>query len=276
MKKSISVRYSLCVWFLLLLLGACAKSPTPTPVAVQFSLVADESTLPLVETLVDAYVAERAYVTINLQKAPAAPKGLEMLRAGEVDLALLCWLPAESEAAADQTLWSLPFARDGITLITHSSNPVAGMSLLQLRQVYIGRVIDWQALGGLALDLIVVSREEGSGTRALFERRVLDGREVTLTSVVMPNGGAVVEYVTITPGALGYVSLGQVAPAVNVLSVEGVAPSIATVTDGSYPLSRSFYLVAQSEPTEGVREFVDWVLGSTGQRIVGRTYGRAP
>jgi phosphate transport system substrate-binding protein len=264
------------LWLLFLLLSACAKSPTPTPVAVQFSLVADESTLPLVETLVDAYVAERSYVTINLQKASIAPKGLEMLTAGEVDLALLCWLPDDSEAAATQTLWSLPFARDGITLITHSSNPVAGMSLLQLREAYTGRVIDWRALGGLALDLTIVSREEGSGTRTLFERRVLDGREVTLTSVVMPNGEAVVEYVTITPGALGYVSLGQVAPAVNVLSVEGVAPSAATVADGSYPLSRSFYLVAQSEPTEGLREFVDWVLSSAGQKIVGRTYGRAP
>jgi len=265
-----------CQLAICLLATACAKSPTPTPVAVHFDLVADESTLPLVEVLVEAYTAERAYVTINLQKAPNASHAVQVLQAGEVDLALVCWLPSNTEPTTRQTLWSVPFALDGITLITHSSNPVAGMTLLQLRDAYLGRTLDWRALGGLALDLTVVSREGDSGTRALFEERVMQGRQVTLTSVVVPKGEAVVGYVTATPGALGYVSLGQVVPAVNVLSVEGVAPSAASVADGSYPLSRPFYLVARVEPTEGPREFVDWLLGAGGQKIVGQQYGRVP
>lgn len=259
-----------------LLATACAKSPTPTPVAVHLDLVADESTWLLVEALVEVYTVERTYVTINLRKAPNASQAVKVLQAGEVDLALVCWLSSDAEPTSRQALWSVPFARDAITLVAHSSNPVAGVTLLQLRDVYLGRILDWGALGGLELDLTVVSREGDSGTRALFEERVMQGRQVTSTSVVMPNGEAVVEYVIATPGALGYVSLGQVVPAVNVLSVEGVAPSAASVADGSYLLSRSFYLVARAEPVEGAREFVDWLLSAEGQKIVGQEYGRVP
>ena len=82
-----------------------------------------------------------------------------------------------------------------------------------------------------------VSREEGSGARALFERAVLGENVVAQTAVVMPSSWSVVEYVRRTPGAVGYVSTCVVADSgqdgVSVLAVEGVPPSAAAVADGS-------------------------------------------
>ena len=122
--------------------------------------------------------------------------------------------------------------------------------------------------------LTPVSREDGSGTRAVFEGAVLGGRDVTFTAVVMPSSEAVIEYVARTPGAIGYVSSlrpGELlADGVRVPLVEGAPPTPGGISDGSYPISRPLYLAAATEPTGEAREFAQWVLGPEGQAVIGR------
>jgi phosphate transport system substrate-binding protein len=122
--------------------------------------------------------------------------------------------------------------------------------------------------------LTVVSREEGSGTRASFESAVLGGHDVTLTAVVMPSSQAVIEYVARTPGAIGYVSslrLGELlADGVRVVPVEGILPTPDAISDGSYPISRPLHLAAAAQPTGEAREFSQWALGAEGQAIADR------
>lgn len=161
-------------------------------------------------------------------------------------------------------------------MITHPSNPVGGLTLLQLRDIFQGQTLFWQDLGGLEIDIVPVSREEGAGTRASFESLVMEGRNVTPTAVVMPSGRAVVEYVSAHPGAIGYVSLGWLAPAVNLLALEGTTPSPGALEEGRYLLARPFYLVAERPPTGGLAEFVEWVSAGAGQEMVKQRYGPAP
>jgi phosphate transport system substrate-binding protein len=256
------------------LLAACSQTPTPTVKAVHFTLVADTSTLPLVDELVTAYLAHRPHVSIQVEHAANTERALEALRAGQFDLGSVSWLP-ENEKIGD-ALWYRPFARDAIVMITHSTNPISGLTLLQLRGIFQWQTLLWEDLGGLALDTIPVSREDGAGTRLSFETLVMGGRDVTPTAVVMPSNEAVVEYVSATPGAIGYVSPAWLVPAVNLLAVEGRTPSPASVEDGRYLLGRPFYLVARAEPSGGLTEFVDWVRDGGGQEIVQRHYASAP
>jgi phosphate transport system substrate-binding protein len=115
--------------------------------------------------------------------------------------------------------------------------------------------------------LTVVSREEGSGTRAAFESIVLGGESATLNAVVMPSSEATVEYVASSPGAVGYVSTGHLDESVRVLPVEGVLPTRQTINDGSYPLWRQLYLASVGEPTGEAREFSQYVLSGGGTEV---------
>ena len=179
-------------------------------------------------------------------------------------MALLSWLQ-ETDDEDEESLWSYPFAHDGISVIVHPASPLTEIGLVHLQDIFRGRVQEW---GGEVLT--VISREDGSGIRAAFENIVLGDQDVTLAAVVMPSTSTVVEYVARTPGAIGYVSTRWLDARVRVLPVEGFYPSLVTVSDGSYPLSRSLYLAAVAEPTGEIREFAQWVLGPEGQAIVGR------
>jgi phosphate transport system substrate-binding protein len=186
----------------------------------------------------------------------------QVLREDGADVALLSWI-GDSEEEGEVPLWTERFARDGVAVIVHSESPVAEVGMAQLREIFRGRLQEWNGTV-----LIVVSREEGSGTRAAFESIVLAGESATLNAVVMPSGEATVEHVSSTPGAIGYVSTEYLDESVRVLAVEGVLPTRQTIDDGSYPLWRQLYLASMGEPAGEAREFSQWLLsgGDTGVR----------
>lgn len=256
------------------ILAACTHTPTPTVQAVHLALVTDTSTAPLVDELVAHYLAQRPHVTMQVQRAANAERALAALRTGQFNLASVSWLPESDKV--ESALWYRPLARDAMVMITHPTNPVGGLALLQLCDIFQGKTLSWDELGGLLLDVIPVSREAGAGTRASFESLVMGARDVTPTAVVMPSSKAVVEYVSATPGAIGYVSSGWLVPEVNLLAVEGTTPSPASVESGRYLLARPLYLVARAEPSGGLAEFVAWVESGGGREIIARRYAPAP
>jgi phosphate transport system substrate-binding protein len=264
---------SLPLW-LLVHVTACTQTPTPTVETVQFTVIADTSTAPLIDELATAFGANRPHVSIWVEHAANAERALESLHGSQTDLASVSWLPEDGKI--DGTFWYHPFARDSIVMIAHPSNPIGGLTLPQLRSIFQGQTIFWTELGGPELDVVPVSREDGSGTRLSFESLVMGRSDVTPTAVVMPSSEAVVEYVATTPGAIGYVSTAWLSPAVNLLAVEGVTPSPTSVEDGRYVLARPYYLVAQTEPNGGVAQFVDWIREGEGHEIIRRNYAPAP
>jgi phosphate transport system substrate-binding protein len=259
---------------LISLLPGCTQTPTPTVEIVNVTLLADTSTLPLIEELIAVYGSDRPHVTMRLESGLDTDRALEALQAGQGDLAVLSWLPDEVKTA--NRLWYRAFARDAIVVITHHDNPVAGLTLEQIRRLYQGQVLSWSELGGPQIEVVPVSREQGSGARFSFEALVMGDHSVTPTAVVMPHNEGVVEYVATNPGAVGYVSTLALQSTVNVLAVEGITPSLASVEEGQYALSRPFYLVAPSQPGGGLAAFVNWVVAGEGQGIVKRTHASAP
>jgi phosphate transport system substrate-binding protein len=252
--------------YLLAILAACAPQPlTVTREPVTLRLVAADSCEPLAEELATAYEESRPWVTVHAEVFNAAVAE-QALRAGEADLALLSWL---RESASEEPLWSQPFAYDGIAVIGHPGLPFTETGLAFLQEIFRGRVQEWGSLV-----LTVVSREEGSGTRAAFDSVVLGNYDATRTAVVMPSSEAVVEYVAHTPGAIGYVSTLRLENSVRVLPVEGVLPTPDAISSESYPLSRPLYLATVGEPTGEAREFAQWVLGPEGQAVASRLANR--
>jgi phosphate transport system substrate-binding protein len=226
---------------------------------------------PLAGELAEGF-AEQAPL-VNVEVAGQGTRfGLGELAAGRADMALASWLPPDLDAQWQATA----IARDGIAIITHPSNRVDGLGLLQLQDIFAGRVYEWSDVGGERVQgqVQVVSREAGSGTRSAFESLVMGGRAVTPLALVAPSSEAVVQYVTAHPDAIGYLSMGSVSPAVKVLSIEGELPTSQSTELGSYPLSRDLWLVTGGSPSEAVEAFHRFVLGPAGQQIVGQSFGR--
>jgi phosphate transport system substrate-binding protein len=243
------------------LFAACAPQPlavTREPATLR--LVAADSCKSLAEALAAAYEESRPWVTVHVEVYNSALAELT-LQEGDADVALLSRLEDKDE------LWSRPFAKDGIAVIAHPATPFTEASLSFLQEIYRGRVQEWEGVV-----LAVVSREDGSGTRAAFEGAILQGRDITLTAVVMVSSDAVIEYVARTPGSVGYVSTLWLddpgASGVQVLPIEGSWPTQSSIEDGSYPLIRSLQLATVGEPTGEAREFAQWVLGPKGQTVV--------
>lgn len=254
-------------WLLIaLLITGCGTTVTP-PAPITLRLAGSTSMQPLLADLSAAYRARAPHVTIIIEGG-GSRLGRELSTEGGTDLGLTSWLPTESDVG-----WSVPIALDGIAVIVHPNNPLDGLTLLQLRHVFSGRFWHWEDVGGNYGEITVVSREDGSGTRAVFEDRVMEDQTVTSTAVVMPSSQAVVEYVAGHPLAIGYVSMGYLSPGVKALAVEGITPTPTHVKDGSYHLTRPLFLVTAHEPQGEIRAFVDFCLSPVGQAIVGERYG---
>jgi len=255
---------------LLIALAACAESPrtTPTPATIA---VASSSTLSiLLDDLADQYRSKYPWITIEAESLDSEA-ALDRLEDGAVGLAFVSWLPSDVDPGA----WISPLAYDAVAVIVHPSNPVTGLSLVELRDIFQGRVLDWSVFGWTNENVNVVSREDGSGTRAAFEALTMEGRSVTPGAIVQPDGDAVVDTVAHTPGAIGYVSRGRATPAVKPIAIEGVAPLPSNVANNSYPIGRLLYVVARSEPAGAARDFVAWLFSPEGQQaIADKGFGR--
>lgn len=174
---------------------------------------------------------------------------------------------------------------DGLAIYVHKSNPLNEISMEDLAEIYRegGKLESWAALNvkipGAADDKIVrVSRQNNSGTYHYF-REVVVGKKADFKSGSMDMSGSkdVVDLVAKTPGAIGYSGLGYATPEVKIVKVAkkkgdpGVVPSITTVLDKSYPISRPMFMYTPGEPAPHVKKFLDWILSPTGQAVVEKT-----
>ena len=259
------------VFALLLVLVAACGEPVATPEPVLLRGAASSTMGPLAKELADAHRLQEPLLSMEIVEL-GTQYGLEALGTGNVDFAMASWLPSGSSSNWPTTA----IARDGIAVIVHPTNPIEGMGLLQLQDLFSGRTYQWKGIGGRTTQGPVqpISRESGSGTKTAFDTLVMVDEEVTPRAIVAPSSQAVIQYVSEQHNAIGYVSMGFVSSDVKVLKIEGVLPTPKTVGEASYPLTRELWLVTTSHPPEALEEFVRFALSPAGQQIVGQRYGR--
>ncbi|HRY61364.1 MAG TPA: substrate-binding domain-containing protein, partial [Candidatus Fermentibacter sp.] len=127
----------------------------------------------------------------------------------------------------------------------------------------------WSAVGGPDMPIVVVSREEGSGTRGAFEELMLgEGVQISSGAILQASNGAILTTVSGTPGAIGYLSFGYLDPSVKALSIDGVAPTPANAANGTYTAVRPLNLVTSGDPDGLARAWIDFIYSADGQAIV--------
>jgi phosphate transport system substrate-binding protein len=261
---------------LLWLLVACG-APLEPQEPVYLKTAGSTSMQPLMEDLAQAYSERHEYVTFDVQGG-GSRLGIALARENQIDIGTASRTPTVKEERDSETgakrLWWTAIAQDGIALVVHPQNTVGSLTLPQARDIFFGRILDWEEIGGTLGEIAVISREDGSGTRGVFEEMVMGEKRVTLTAIVMPSSEAVVEYVARHPTAIGYVSMGYLSPQVKALQIEGVSPTPEDVQSGVYPLTRPLYLLTGQEPTGEVKAFIEFASSPTGQAVLEQRYGR--
>ena len=157
---------------------------------------------------------------------------------------------------------------DAIAIVVHPSNKISELTLEQVKEIFAGKITNWKEVGGEDKPIVVVIREEGSGTRETFEKKVMKGEECTEHAIQKPSNGAVKATVATNENAIGYIGLGYVDASVKALRINGVAPTKDTAGGGEYPISRKLYMITKGEPKGAVKEFLEFMLSAEGQKIV--------
>lgn len=240
------------------------------------------------DTLVNLALAwAEAYMELNPQvrisvTGGGSGTGIAAMINGTVQIANASREMKDEELAAARANGIEPIeftvARDAIAVIVHPDNPVERLTLQQISDIYTGKTTNWREVGGEDRPIVLLSRESNSGTYVYFlENVVRQGEKSDLLfspdTLLMPSSEGISTEIRQNRNAIGYDGLGYVTPDQKMLAVaskEGgpyVLPSIASVNDGSYPISRPLYMYTAGEPQGSVKIFLDWVL-TDGQKSV--------
>ena len=193
--------------------------------------------------------------------------GIKAVKDGTCDIGLSSRYLKDAEKA--DGLKETVVAIDGIAIIVHPNNPVANLTVEQIAGIYKGEVTNWKDVGGNDGEIVLIGREESSGTRDGFES-VTDTEDACKYRQELTTNGAVLAAVAENANAIGYISLSSVKETVKAISVNGVAPTEATIKDGSYPVQRPFVLVTKEGValSETAQEFYDFVISAEAREII--------
>jgi len=164
-----------------------------------------------------------------------------------------------------------PVAVDGVAVVVNANNPVTGLTLAQLGQIYRGEITNWNEVGGPDAEIILVSRDSASGTFEYFKEEVVavedENAVFAAGTMKLASTRAIVTEVTQNEAAIGYIGLGYITEDTKVLAIDGVVASIETAKDESYPLSRYLYMYTDGAPAGVLEAFLNWVVGEEGSAI---------
>jgi phosphate transport system substrate-binding protein len=161
---------------------------------------------------------------------------------------------------------------DGISIYLNEKNPVKELSFAQLKGIYTGAITNWKEVGGNDARIIVYGRENNSGTYAFFKEHVLNDEDYSEYTQTLPGTAAVVNAVSKDVNGIGYGGIAW-ATGVRFAAVKkgdndkAVLPSLESVSNGTYPISRELYWFFNGKPDGELKKLVNWALSEQGQKV---------
>lgn len=196
--------------------------------------------------------------------------GITAVLEGRCDIGLSSRALKDEEKA--KGLKETTIALDGIAIIVNPSNAVSDLTVEQIAKIYTGEITNWKELGGKDSEIVLIGREAGSGTRDGFESATGTNDKCKYRQQLTSTGD-VIATAAQNPNAIGYASLAAAKDTVKALKVNGVAPSEATVKDGSYKIQRPFVFVTKdgTELSQTAQKFFDYATSKEAAEIISKT-----
>jgi phosphate transport system substrate-binding protein len=218
---------------------------------------------PFAEKLAEKYMQINPAVNITVQGGGSAV-GIQSALSGAADIGMADLVILPPEAAG---LRSVIVAKDGIVVVVHPDNGVAGLTMDQVRGIFNGTIRDWKQVGGSGAGITVVSREAGSGTRTSFEQ-IVGNVKLTDDAIIQDSNGTIRETVANDAKAVGYLSHGLLNEKIKAVKIDGVACTSDEIVNGRYRLVRPIFFLTRTEPNGDLAGFINYMLSPDAQKIL--------
>ena len=248
-----------------------------TSVCFAQKLKGSDTVLPLGQKEAESYMKgnKAAKVTVT---GGGSGVGLAALLDGTTDIAMSSRKMKMGEKMklqeAGKASKEVVIAYDALAVIVNPLNKVSQLTREQIEGIFTGKIKNWKEVGGEDLQIVVYSRESSSGTYEFFKEHVLNNKNYASSVLAMPATGSIIQSISQTKGAIGYVGLAYVEKEVKDIKVSYnkgktyVGATMATAKDKTYPIIRPLYYYYLTSVEKNVKPFVDFCLSADGQKIV--------
>ncbi|MCD8193238.1 MAG: PstS family phosphate ABC transporter substrate-binding protein [Tannerellaceae bacterium] len=235
-----------------------------------------DTCLPVTQTLAENFMNENkgAKVTVT---GGGSGVGISALMEGTTDIAMSSRKIKFDEKVrlqeAKKDAKEVVIAYDALAIVVNPANGVSQLTREQLEGIFAGKIKNWKEVGGEDLKIVAYSRETSSGTYEFFKESILKNKNYMNGIMSMPATGAIIQSVSQTKGAIGYVGLAYLNKDVKALKVsyDGqnfVEPSFENAKNKTYPVVRPLFYYYEKKSEANTKPFIDYVLSNEGQDIV--------
>ena len=265
--------YQFCLAFLCVALTCISCSKTES-----IQIAGSTTVLPVVSQAAEAYRSANPGLNI-IVNAGGSGVGINQLGEGKIDIGMASRdITAEEKAKYPDITFSLiPIATDAVVPVVSSEvyeSGITGLTLEQIGNIYKGEINNWKELGGPDKEILVVDKETSRGTRHVFMQAVLGDKEAEAPGADLVLGANNEEQTAITQSdaAIGMLSmpwLNDDVKGLNIVMPDGssIQPTIENIINGSFPITRSLYVITNENKSDKVKGFIDFLLGKQGQQI---------
>jgi phosphate transport system substrate-binding protein len=260
-----------------LMMIAAAALVSVSAVAQKIVVKGSDTVLPLAQKEAESFMKKSSGSSVTVVGGGSGV-GIAALLDGTTDIAMSSRSLKMDERMklqdAGKAFKEITIAHDALAAIVNPANKVSKLTREQLEGIYTGKIKNWKEVGGDDMPIVVYSRETSSGTYEFFKEHVMNRKNYASSVLNMPATGAVIQSVSQTKGAIGYVGLAYVSKDVKDLAVsydKGKTYTTASVENAknkSYPIVRPLFFFYPTAKEKMVKPLVDFILSSEGQKIV--------
>jgi phosphate transport system substrate-binding protein len=273
----------------ILVTAGCSSAPTTggaNELSGSIKIIGSNTVTPLATVWAEDFMKVQPKVSIAVS-GPGSGPGIAALIDSTADICqasrAITAKEIDQAKAKGVNPYEIQVASDGLSVVVHPSNPISDITIAQLSGIYTGKITNWKEVGGKDASIVALSRDTNSGTHVFFKEHVVQMAVLPTADkkleygpkvLMLPSTEEGVSETAKNPNAIFYPGLGYVSDKVKVLGIKKTAndsailPSVKTVLDGTYPVSRPLLFYTNGAPTGASKAFVDYCLSSEGQKRV--------
>ncbi|MCL2857304.1 MAG: phosphate ABC transporter substrate-binding protein [Oscillospiraceae bacterium] len=249
----------------------------PTIEATQILFDGSSTLAPVIATIAAELEEQSAQPIEVYVSSGGSGQGISAIINQTANFGMLARDLRESEREQIPYLQEYLIGIDALTVAINPENPLAamreGLTTEEIVRIFSGQYATWQDFDPALPDeeIVVVVRDIGGGAHEVFQTNIMGDVDVRADAIQAPSMGALINRVIENRNAIGYASFGvsyQNQQYLAFMEVDGVAPNVENILNGTYIIQRPLILISSGQPSEAEQYFLDAIFGDMGQGII--------